>query len=54
MVIDDGHDTTEGSELIGVFGTYEKALKTQKLLVSHNPEPGYKYKSFEIHENLIL
>ena len=54
MVIDDGHDTTEGSELIGVFGTYEKALKTQKLLESHNPEPGYGYKSFEIHENLIL
>ena len=54
MEIDDGHDTTEGNELIGVFGTYEKALKTLKLLESHNPEPGYKYKSFEIHENLIL
>lgn len=55
MVIDDGHDTTEGSELIGVFGTYEKALKTKRFLESQTPpNDGYKYASFDIHENFIL
>lgn len=53
--IDDGHGTTEGSELIGVFGTYEKALKTKRFLENQcPPEDGCKYASFDIHENFIL
>ena len=54
MKVDDGHGEEEGTELIGVFGTYEKALKTKRFLESQPAEMDYKYTSFDIHENIIL
>ena len=53
-IVEDGHRTETGTELIGVYGTYEKALKMQKYLESVNQQPDYKYTGFHIQENLIL
>lgn len=55
MKVDDGHDEEEGTELIAIFTTYEKALHMQKTLEEGiTPRDDYRYERFRIDSYVVL